>query len=242
MGEGARIGDVYSFEYGSPNPVNSSGAFTPKTADSARPLGEWNDVEVRCEGRVLQFLLNGRQVNRVEANRAILCHPGFQSWDTDICIRNIRLVPLVKPALSPARENLGRTDVAEKTTPRKSANSKVADALQPGTVWTGEHIRTQQDNREPFPVTFRLLERKGETFKARFEGPNNIREVRGNIKDGRIGWLAKNVTVIKGDKGFDSSGTIQGEEISLKYSGIAVTNGEPVSGTVTLRLEKQTPF
>ncbi len=119
---------------------------------------------------------------------------------------------------------------------------KTTDVLQPGTVWIGEHVRIQRDTREAFAVTFRVLQRDGETFKARFEGSNNVREVRGSVKNGEIRWLAKDVTVIKGHKGHDHSGTIRGEEISLKYSGVAVTNGEAVSGTVTLRLEKPTPF
>jgi hypothetical protein len=29
----------------------------------------------------------------VEADRAIVCHPGLQAWGTDIRFRNIRLIP-----------------------------------------------------------------------------------------------------------------------------------------------------
>jgi serine/threonine protein kinase len=105
--EGAEIGDMFSYEYVSANPVNSSEGLTPKTSDAARPLGEWNDVEIRCEGRVIQFLLNGRQVNQVEANRAILLHPGFQSWETDIHIRNIRIATLAKARVGTTQKNRG---------------------------------------------------------------------------------------------------------------------------------------
>jgi serine/threonine protein kinase len=100
-GEGAEVGDIYSCEYGDVNPVISKPGLTPKTSDAARPLGEWNKVEIRCEGREIQFLLNGRQVNRVEADHTLLLHPGFQAWATDIRIRNIRLIPLTNPGLRP---------------------------------------------------------------------------------------------------------------------------------------------
>jgi hypothetical protein len=43
---------------------------------------------------VLRFLLNGREVNRVEADRTIVCHPGLQANGTDICFRKIVLTPL----------------------------------------------------------------------------------------------------------------------------------------------------
>jgi hypothetical protein len=42
----------------------------------------------------LRFLLNGREVNRVEADRTIVCHPGLQANGTDIRFRNVVLTPL----------------------------------------------------------------------------------------------------------------------------------------------------
>ena len=113
-GEGQEIGDIYSFEYGSPNPGNTREGLTPKTADNARPPGEWNDVEIRCEGRVIQFWLNGRQVNQVEANRAILLHPGFQSLETDIRIRNIRIASVAKARFGPPAKNRERSKTRKK--------------------------------------------------------------------------------------------------------------------------------
>ena len=92
-------------------------------------------------------------------------------------------------------------------------------------------------------MTFRVIERNGDAFIARWEDPYNDREVQGTCRNGKIAWLARDVvTVRKGHGGHDNSGIIQGEVISMTYAGDAVTNGEPVSGTVTLRLEKETPF
>lgn len=44
-------------------------------------------------------------------------------------------------------------------------------------------------------------------------------------KDGRISWRARDTTVVNGHLGHDTTGTIQGEEISLRYSGIGFTDG-----------------
>jgi hypothetical protein len=61
---------------------------------SPRPGGEGNEAELRREGRVLRFLLNGREVNGVDADRAIVCHPGLQAHGTDIRYRNMVMTPL----------------------------------------------------------------------------------------------------------------------------------------------------
>ena len=65
-----------------------------RRANAAPLVNEWNRVELRCEGRVLSFFLNGSLVNRIEANQVIVCHPGFNSWDADVRFRNVRIAPL----------------------------------------------------------------------------------------------------------------------------------------------------
>jgi serine/threonine protein kinase len=67
-----------------------------RRANAAPLANEWNRVEIRCEGRVLSFFLNGSLVNRIEANQVVVCHPGFNSWDADIRFRNVRIAPLAK--------------------------------------------------------------------------------------------------------------------------------------------------
>lgn len=76
--------------------------------------------------------------------------------------------------------------------------TSVNDLLVKGSVWTSE---------SPSRV-FTILERDGETFKARFIHSAFDREVTGKIKDGKISWLAKDVVASRGDKGGDNVGTI----------------------------------
>ena len=132
--------------------------------------------------------------------------------------------------------------VSKKSSRRRTpkAKNETTDAFQPETVSIGDHIRIQEGSQETFSGTLTVLERRGERFVAQFDLPNNTREIHGTIKDGRISWLAKDVKVIEnhGHQGHDHFGTIEGEEISLSYSGIAVTDGKPVSGEVKLRLQR----
>jgi serine/threonine protein kinase len=90
-GDAGDAGDVITFEYESRRP----GGYVAKRAHEAPVMqGRWNEVEIRCKGTVLQFLMNGRQVNRVEANRAITASPGFNSFRDGVRFRNIREAPL----------------------------------------------------------------------------------------------------------------------------------------------------
>jgi hypothetical protein len=86
-----------------------------------------------------------------------------------------------------------------------------------------------------------IRERNGNTFKARFEDPGNVREIQGTIELGRINWLAKNVRVItRGVRGHDHSGILKGEEIELNYAGMedGSSGWKAVTGTLLLYLEK----
>jgi hypothetical protein len=65
-----------------------------RVGDAWRSAGEWNEAELRCEDRVFRFLLNGREVNRVEADRAIVCRPRLHANGTDIRLCNVVLTPL----------------------------------------------------------------------------------------------------------------------------------------------------
>jgi serine/threonine protein kinase/formylglycine-generating enzyme required for sulfatase activity len=65
-----------------------------RSADAAPRVNEWNDAEIRCQGHRISFLINGRQVNSVEANRNLHGCLGFNSWDADIRFRNIRIASL----------------------------------------------------------------------------------------------------------------------------------------------------
>jgi len=62
--------------------------------DVERPLGEWNTLEVICDGAKLTFILNGTVVNAatdVEPRRGKLL---FQSEGAEVFFRRIELVPV----------------------------------------------------------------------------------------------------------------------------------------------------
>lgn len=80
----------------------------------------------------------------------------------------------------------------------KKGAEPVADLLVKGSVWLGEMPK----------MVFTILERDGESFKARFVQPAFDREVAGTIKDGKISWLAKDVQATRGNKGGDNEGKI----------------------------------
>jgi hypothetical protein len=66
------------------------------TDDSERPIGEWNDYEIVCEGDTLSIKVNGVLVNRVtkcSASKGAIC---LQSEGAEIHFRNIRVRGLKK--------------------------------------------------------------------------------------------------------------------------------------------------
>jgi formylglycine-generating enzyme required for sulfatase activity len=127
---------------------------------------------------------------------------------------------------------------ADETIAKRGDVSLLSDTLKVGSVWIGDHERIQGDVRETFPMTLTVLKREGEEFQARYEAKYRTFEIRGTIKNGKISWLAKDVKAIKGKPGHDTIGTIHRNEMSLRYSGLAYTDGKAESGTYTLRLEK----
>ena len=72
------------------------------------------------------------------------------------------------------------------------------DALQPGTVWVGQHLRFVEGDPTPkrWIVTFTVQERRGDRFKALWHA-GQIRMIDGNIKDGRVWWFARDVEAIQ---------------------------------------------
>jgi hypothetical protein len=91
-------------------------------------------------------------------------------------------------------------------------------------------------------VTLTVLERKGDQFKALYEIPKHLRtpkhsrEISGTVKNGSIEWFAKDVKVLEGHEGQDTSGTIKDNTILLRYTGVTKTTGENVTGEISLQL------
>jgi hypothetical protein len=104
------------------------------------------------------------------------------------------------------------------------ASSGSDDIVQSKTVWSNDKL------------TFTILERRGDWYRATFASSQSVREVVGTVKGGKLSWLAKDVRVLKGQSpGGDNYGTIRGEEIDFQFEHPS-TKGP--RGTFTLKLKK----
>jgi len=102
------------------------------------------------------------------------------------------------------------------------------DPFQVKSVWVSENPTR----------TLTVLERKGETFRARFVLlEKNEFEFTGTVKEGKVVWFLKDVRIIRGTAAGDNLGTIGsdkfGDKIDFVFRGIKGGTGE-----YTLRLSK----
>jgi serine/threonine protein kinase len=212
-------GDLIGFEPGTRAPT---GVILPSSLYVNQPAGAWHNAVVHCQGRSIRFRLDGQEVNHIEAARTILCHPGFMYNNSNIRIRHIRI------------ELFGE--------PNSEASGR--DALQAGTRWNGRHemVFPATNSNRSGSVTLNVVERDRYVFKAVLTHRDFTWDIQGTIHDGRINWMAKNVTVRKGvQQAVDTAGIIRGDEITLRHYGFARhTDGssDQVRGSLTLRLEE----
>jgi hypothetical protein len=89
-------------------------------------------------------------------------------------------------------------------------------------------------------ASFAVDARDGNNFRARLlpSSQYEIWEIRGTIRDGEIGWLASDVSIVKGSRkrGYDNTGNILNEEISLHHSGETSDDQKRYSSTIKLHL------
>jgi len=102
------------------------------------------------------------------------------------------------------------------------------DPFQVKSVWVSENPTR----------TLTVLERKGETFRARFVLlEKNEFEFTGTVKEGKVVWFLKDVRIIRGTAAGDNLGTIGsdkfGDKIDFVFRGI-----KGGTGSYTLRLSK----
>jgi hypothetical protein len=122
---------------------------------------------------------------------------------------------------------------------------KVKDEFQPGTVWSGtQEWRVPKDsNTHTARFKLTVLERDGNTFKARAEipapkgGGTTVRDVKGVTQNGVIRWSAADVVALSGTRGKDMGGTISGNRIVLQYGGKDADNASIGWGVVRLSLD-----
>ena len=89
-----QTGDLYAFpgsKIGSSERTPNGIEIIRKISDAERPIGEWNDYEIRCEGPKITLALNGRVVNQATSDRPIHNRIGLMCQVSDIRFRNIRL-------------------------------------------------------------------------------------------------------------------------------------------------------
>lgn len=76
----------------------------PRQYDAERPIGMWNEIEIRSSGQDLTFLLNGRIVNQARTNQSRPYHIVVNGWwGSAVRFRNIRLRPLLNTSSDTSR-------------------------------------------------------------------------------------------------------------------------------------------
>ena len=70
---------------------NKDESFYDPTAKAGYPRGQWNEMEVRCGEKEIQFLVNGVEINRLETSRRINGKVGFSFDGQEVHFANIRL-------------------------------------------------------------------------------------------------------------------------------------------------------
>jgi len=66
----------------------------PKTSDHEKPLGEWNTIEVICDGSTIINKVNGIEVNRGTDSSVTRGKITLQSEGAEIVFRKVELTPL----------------------------------------------------------------------------------------------------------------------------------------------------
>jgi len=83
------------------------------------------------------------------------------------------------------------------------------DPLPVNSVWVNESLN----------LTFTVLEREGESFRAKLVVGNGIdRTIKGTVKGNRVTWFSQDVKATKGDQGGDNDGVVNGDQIDFTFT------------------------
>ncbi len=78
----------------SPDPSRTNGRFTAHSKMAERPVGEWNEYEIICDGEQLTIIVNGETVNVARGAEVAAGFIALQSEGAEIHFRNVRLAPI----------------------------------------------------------------------------------------------------------------------------------------------------
>jgi len=179
--------------------------------------GDWNDYRIVAVGNHLQIFVNGIQTVDAtdEGNRYRSGFLGLQlhkgSGPNTVQFKDLTLRMAPRPGNSASA--VGQSQIAPPATLNAGSQAQPivapdpSAAIQPQSVWRGEggHCLT-------------ILERKGNTFRGRFDiGSAISREMTGTVMGRSIIWLARDVHPIRGNPGDDNFGTITGDRIDFVW-------------------------
>ena len=177
------------------------------------PPEKWNKLEVEVKGRTLRVQLNGKSLVELATAEGLLF--------TDKTV----------PGLNRQRGRIGLFKSSGISRFRNiEIKEFVADSFQEKSIWASAASEVEQ-------LVLTVIERKGDTFKARLVGKDYCdRNVSGTIKDGKLVWLAKDVVAVKGNPGLDNYGTLAIDEKGVRIDFVHKA-GDEVKGTFTVRLQ-----
>jgi hypothetical protein len=112
----------------------------------------------------------------------------------------------------------------DSASPVANDKAKPADPFADNSMWINEEMK----------ATLTVVERKGESFRAKFViGETIDRDISGTVKDPKVTWLATDVRAVKGGRGGDNTGTISGDRIDFEFR-----NANGMARAYTLRLNR----
>ena len=189
-----------------------------RTSEAVLQPGEWVNYEIIAEGNHFIIKVNGETTcdyvdeQRLHSKGHIVLQQ--HGKDSFVEFRKIEIKEPTPSKTAPA--------------PKQPVSAKPADPFQDKSVWAGDESTKM----------LTVIERKGESFRARWVVGSNEQEVNGTVKDDKIFWLAKDVRNVKGNGGKGNNhGTLSidkdGEKIDFTYEVI----DSDKSGTFVLRLK-----
>ena len=131
-------------------------------------------------------------------------------------------------------------------TKKSDGTARKDDLFQAGSVWKGEFTNRHDNVSRTYPVEMTVTERDGKKFKAKMVVALDVGKAKAQVRlidegtiteSGAISWTAAKMHFAEAEnwKAFDHSGSIQGEKIKLRFSGVSLAK-KKVNGEINLDL------